>query len=597
MSSTVESSTPSKVDVLVIGAGPAGLTCALGLAKAGVNVRIVDHSPTKVQSGHADGVMPRTIEVLQSHGLADALLKDANQVYTISNYNYEADCAGRVTMINEPTARYPFAATQNQGVMEGILGDALLKEGAVIERPVRPTAIDLSTDENELKDPDAYPIKVRVKKLNEEEAAEELVHAKYVVGADGAHSWVRRALNVPMEGEQTAHVWAAIDFTPTPDSNFPDWRNIATVNAKDVGIMLIPREGGKIRLYVELGSEDGLVNAESGRLDSAQFSPDRLLEIAKKAFAPFVLKTTPENVEWWTVYVIGQRVASTFSVKDRVFIAGDACHTHSPKGGQGMNVSINDAHNLAWKLAYTIRGWAGTSLLDTYEFERRSFALELIAFDKWFAEGFSAKARAKLIAEGNNVDLPGPLEAFRAFSSVTTGIRIRYAPSIITATAPDKTDENGPYTLTVGKRLPPQVVLRVADRRPVNVQDLCLSNGRFKLFVFTGDVLSADDIQSLNKLTTDLDALLSELPKGLLEVFSIIKAKDDAITYMDVPQTLRPHWTSIHFDGHASGPVYDAYGINREGALVVFRPDGYVGTITPLGEVELVRQYFRQFLK
>jgi phenol 2-monooxygenase (NADPH) len=82
-----------------------------------------------------------------------------------------------------------------------------------------------------------------------------------------------------MEGENTAHAWGAIDFIPAPECNFPDWRNIATVNARDTGLMLIPREGGKVRLYIELGDEDGIVNQNTGRLDRGLFPASRLLEV------------------------------------------------------------------------------------------------------------------------------------------------------------------------------------------------------------------------------------------------------------------------------------------------------------------------------
>ncbi|EKM48067.1 uncharacterized protein PHACADRAFT_189263, partial [Phanerochaete carnosa HHB-10118-sp] len=278
-----------------------------------------------------------------------------------------------IALINEPTARHKHAITHHQGFIEGLFLSGLGDAGVTVERPCRPTSLELSSSEDELKDPASYPVKIVLEHLSDAPGTHsfEMVRARFLVGADGAHSWVRHTLGIPMEGDSTDRVWGAIDFTPLPSSDFPHWRNVATVNAADAGLVLIPREDNKVRVYVELGVANEFEQDERGRPDTSKITADKLLDISKRAFKPYTFETTPDKVEWYTAYIIGQRVAARFCDQGRAFIVGDACHTHLPKGGQGMNVSINDGHNLAWKLAYVVKGWSPMAPLDTYEAERR----------------------------------------------------------------------------------------------------------------------------------------------------------------------------------------------------------------------------------
>ncbi|PCH36421.1 hypothetical protein WOLCODRAFT_108689 [Wolfiporia cocos MD-104 SS10] len=592
----------SDVDVLIIGAGPAGLMCANALANFGVNVRVVDQRPAKVAAGQADGIQPRTIEVFQSYGLAERLLREGNQMHRAAFYNPGPnggiERTGRTPDVTAPTARYPFELTLHQGGIEAIFLDSMASLGVRVERPIIPTSIELPTVDAELKDPNSHAVKVVLKHLDAaatEGATEtEIVHAKFVLGADGsAHSWVRKSLGIAMEGEQTDYIWGVLDFVP--DTDFPDIRSRCAVHSHNGSCMVVPREGDTVRLYVQLSDAD-VRDGATGRVDKNKFSPERLLDVARRSLSPYTV-AAPHGVEWWTLYIIGQRVASQFSVHERVFIAGDACHTHSPKAGQGMNASMNDSHNLAWKLAHVLRGWAGLSLLKTYESERRKYAQDLIAFDKRFSALFSSKPRTH--EHANGVTHEEFVEAFQTFGQFTSGIGVHYAPSSITHTA----HQARARALAVGQRLPPRVFVRAADARPVDIHDMLPADGRFGVAVFAGDAPARLDTPA-----RELDALLRRLagPRGgvaaVFNVFTVLaRSKDDA-DYTDVPEPLRPHWSKVLLDdtdmfGRSGGGGYDAYGIDRaRGAVVIVRPDGFVGTVAPLEHLSEIDEYFSSFM-
>ncbi|KAI0092984.1 FAD binding domain-containing protein [Irpex rosettiformis] len=594
------------VDVLVVGAGPAGLVAAHALTQAGSKVRIIDIRPTSVVAGQADGIMPRTIEVFQSYGLAESLFKQANRVNMVAFYNTREEGGISKTqslpVIDEKTARYPFLLTLNQGAIENIFIDALAERGVFVDRPVHPASLVLSTDEAELQDHSAHPVTAILERLQTaggDRNSTETVHAKFIIGADGEANWQAQipglCVTIYLTLPSSDHVWGAIDFTTTPEVNFPDWRKICTINAANTTLLLIPREQDKLRIYVDLGLEDGLIDPATGRVATQSIDAKKLLEISRIGLQPFVIP--PAEIEWWTCYIIGRRVATRFSVNERAFIVGDACHTHSPKAGQGMNVSMNDAHNLAWKLAYVLRGCADMALLKTYEFERRKFAQQLIDFDKWYESGFSAKNRSELLKNKGKSAASIP-EAFREFSGLTSGVGIQYEPSIITAASKSPSQQ-----LMIGRRLPPQIVLRAADSTPIEIQDTCPSDTRFKIIIFTGDLnqLSQQNLlTSFARIIAEESSLLSKYGSKVLDFITVMKGTKETVDYLKIPGFLRsnyrkhvPLFYSCFIEG---GKVYEAYGICTEGAAVVVRPDGYIAKMTMLDEGDKIIDYFSHFL-
>ncbi|KAI0352108.1 hypothetical protein OH77DRAFT_1409847 [Trametes cingulata] len=598
----------SEVDVLIIGAGPAGVMCANALAMAGVDVRIIDQRPAKVAAGQADGIQPRTIEVLQSYGLAERLLREGNQMHMAAFYNPGPsggiERTSRAPDVTAPTARYPFEVTLHQGAIEAIFLDSMKAHGVEVERPIVPTSIELSTSDEELKDPHAHPVRVILKHLDPqgEHGDTEIVRAKFVVGADGAHSWVRKSLGISMDGEQTDYIWGVVDMRPRTD--FPDIRCKCAVHSRNGSCMVIPREGDLVRLYIQLAGRD-VLDPATGRVDRAKsgWGPERLLEVARKSFEPFEIDAEGGVFDWWTIYIIGQRVAAKFSVNERVFIAGDACHTHSPKAGQGMNASMNDTHNLAWKLTHVLRGWADMSLLKTYEFERRKYAQDLIDFDKKFSKLFSGKPRTEENQDG--VSHEEFLEAFQTFGAFTSGIGVHYQPSAIT----HNQHQAHASKLIVGERMVPHVFIRAADARPYEIQDLLPSDTRFKILVFVGNVVDKAQAERVKKLAEEIGAdgsFYRRLGRGdpakVFDVLSISSAKKQDVNYTDLPPLFRQHWSKVLLDdvdmyARVGGGGYETYGIDpQHGAIVVVRPDGYVGIVAPLDRLQDVDAYFNSFM-
>ncbi|KAL4065933.1 FAD binding domain-containing protein [Scleroderma citrinum] len=584
----------SYVDVLVIGAGPAGMMCSNALASAGdIKVRVVDQRPLKVAAGQADGIQPRTIEVLQSYGLAERLLREGNHMYMC--------LTGRAPDVTAPTARYPFEVTLHQGAIEQIFIDSMNLHGLRVDRPVKPCAIELVDNHEQLNSRTSYPVKVKLEHLDAatDEEKTEVVYAKYVIGADGAHSWVRKSFGITMDGEHTDYIWGVVDMLP--DTNIPDVRNKTAIHSTNGSCMIIPREDDKIRLYVQLSDQD-VVDPGTGRVVKSRMNPEGILEAARKTFHPFrILPLT--DIEWWTLYIIGQRVASTYSVGDRVFIAGDACHTHSPKAGQGMNASMNDTHNLAWKIAQVLRGWAHPSILKTYESERRKYAQDLIDFDKQFAALFSGKPRTSENQDG--ISHEQFLQAFQTFGGFTSGIGVHYGHSAIVNTKYQTCARN----LAIGQRMVPQIFIRAADARPVEIQDLLPADIRYKILVFLG-TLDESQLLRVDTLAKELNEPTSFLRKYpvdgqtslMFDIITIVAGNKDNFNYLNVPEIFRPHWSKVLLDdtdvtGTKGGGAYERFGINtKDVTFVVVRPDGYVGMIAPFSALDDVQEYFASFL-
>jgi len=204
------------------------------------------------------------------------------------------------------------------------------------------------------------------------------------VGCDGAHSAVRKAIGGVLHGDAAHQAWGVMDILANTD--FPDVRQKCLISSANEGnVLVLPREGGYIfRMYVEL---DKLRPDEKAA--HRKMTQDDIIAAANRIIKPYSLDV--KEVVWWSIYDIGHSLTDKFDDvpegedrNPRVFTAGDACHTHSPKAGQGMNVSMQDTFNLGWKLVHVLQGRADASLLRSYSKERLTEAKRLVETDhKW----------------------------------------------------------------------------------------------------------------------------------------------------------------------------------------------------------------------
>src|SRR3954452_11828409 len=377
---------PEEVDVLIAGCGPAGLVLAAQLARfPEIRTAVVDRRDGPLAVGQADGVACRTVEMFEAFGLARRLVDEAYWVNEVSFWRPDpADPGriartGRVQDTEDGLSEFPHVIVNQARMLAYLLDDMGRSAGRL--RPfygLQVSDLDLSGRSDE-------PVGVALQHMRELEATGErsTLRARYVVGCDGARSAVRKAIGRRLAGDATNESWGVMDVLAVTD--FPDIRLQCAVYAQAGNILIIPREGGYlVRLYIALDDGRGV-------------TPETLAEVANRILHPYTLEV--RDVGWWSVYRIGQRLCDKFDdVPDgeeetrapRVFIAGDACHTQSAKAGQGMNVSMADGWNLAWKLAAVLTGRARPELLHTYSAERQAVAAQLIDFDREFSKLFSA---------------------------------------------------------------------------------------------------------------------------------------------------------------------------------------------------------------
>ena len=462
--------------------------------------------------------------------------------------------------------------------------------------------------------PPSYPVTVRLERIDPpHEGQIETVKARYVVGCDGARSTVRQSLGRAFLGDSASQAWGVMDVLAITD--FPDIRIKSLIQSAHEGsIVLIPREGGYlVRIYVELDKLN-----ENERASSRNITIDRLIAAAQRILHPYSLEV--KEVAWWSVYEIGQRLCDKFDdVPDaeadsrlpRVFIAGDACHTHSPKAGQGMNVSMQDAFNLGWKLSSVLRGRCAPRLLHTYSAERQAIAKELIDFDREWAKMLSAPLKSSTDGEGVE-----PAEVQRYFvkhARYTAGTATRYRPSLISA-APDH--QHLAKGLVVGMRFHSAPVIRLADAKPVRLGDATKADGRWRMFAFADREVPSARSSRLRALCGFLAGSARSPVRrytpaqgdvdSVIDVRAVFQQSHRELNLEAMPQFLLPgkgryglrdYEKMFCPDLKGGSDVFDMRGIDRDsGCVVVVRPDQYVAHVLPLDAYDDLSAFFAGFM-
>ena len=606
---------PGEVDVLIVGCGPAGLTLAAQLsAFPDIKTCIVEQKPGRMLLGQADGIACRTMEMFHAFGFSERVLKEGCWITETTFWKPDDRQpskiirGGWVQDVEDGLSEFPHVVL-NQARVHDFYLDLMRRSAAKLEPhygrrvvAVQPAAGGSGET--------AQRVTVTLERLESPHKGQaETVKARYVVGCDGAHSIVRSSIRRELRGDSANHAWGVMDVLAV--TNFPDIRCKSFLqSANDGTIIIIPREGGYLfRLYVEL------TKLETGeRIASRNTTLDELIAKAQRIFNPYRLDV--KEVPWWSVYEIGQRVTDKFDdVPEKgvarqlpsIFIAGDACHTHSPKAGQGMNVSMQDAFNLGWKLAAVLRGRCLPLLLHTYSAERRAIAKELIDFDREWAA---------LLASTHDDAGPDPAKTQSYFvrsGRYTAGTATHYAPALLTGDGAHQRLAEG---FVVGKRFHSAPVVRLADAKPVHLAHVIKADGRFRIFAFAG----AGDPTTANAPIRKLCDFLQQNPKSpicrytrpsedidaIIDVRAIFQQAHRALAIEAMPALLVPQkgrYGLIDYekifcaDVERGQDIFDIRGIDREaGCMIVVRPDQYVSHVFPLNGYEQLVSFFDGFL-
>jgi phenol 2-monooxygenase len=398
-------------------------------------------------------------------------------------------------------------------------------------------------------------------------------------------------------------------------TDFPDIRvKCAVYSANQGNILIIPREGGYlVRFYVELDEA-----TDKEMLDNRSVTPQKLAKVANRILHPYNVEV--KDVGWWSVYDIGQRLCDKFddvpaeampTRLPRVFIAGDACHTHSAKAGQGMNVSMADTWNLGWKLGSVLRGTAKPELLHTYSEERQTIAKQLIDFDREFSNRFTGRATDSDDGDGEGVDPEEFQQYFLAQGRFTAGVATRYAPSMITA---DATFQHLAEGLPVGMRFHSAPVVRLADAKPVHLGHVARADGAWRVYIFADHNDPTRGHSLARELCAFLESDASPIkrftplgadPDSVIDVRAIFQQGHRDLTIDKMPSFLLPRkgkfglidYEKMFCPDPNGDDIFELRGVNREaGCMVVVRPDQYVSHLLPLDGHEALASFFANIL-
>jgi phenol 2-monooxygenase len=598
---------PETVDVLIAGCGPAGLCLAAQLAREpSIRTMIVEPKLGPMEKGQADGINVRSMEMFQAFGFAEKVKRESVWINETTFWGPDADNpahirrVGRVQDVADGLSEMPHVLI-NQARVHDMFLDIMKNAPSRLEPDYGLKVADLAVDTA-----DDYPVTVTLEQTSPgREGEKQTVRARYVVGCDGARSSVRQAIGGALHGDAAHQAWGVMDILAVTD--FPDVRMKAIIQSAGEGsILLLPREGGYlVRLYVEL---DRL--AEDERVADRGMTVDDIIAKAKRILSPYCLDV--KEVVWWSIYEIGHRLTDRFddvpaheteTRAPRVMLAGDACHTHSPKAGQGMNVSMGDAFNLGWKLMAVLTGKAAPSLLHSYTAERRAAAKSLVDFDHRWSRVVGNRSE-----EDTNSAMPRVQREFIANGEFTAGLTVRYEPSALTGTGQHQHLAPG---FPIGKRFHSAPVVRFADAMPMQLGHAVEADGRWRVFIFSGqadqavhrlcEFLATSEASPVRRFTRsgeDIDSVI--------DVRAVFQQGFRDLAFQRMPCLLRPHkgryglcdYEKVFCADLKSGSdIFEMRGIDRNrGCVVLVRPDQYVSDVLPIDHHDEVARFFEGIL-
>ena len=609
---------PTEVDVLIVGCGPAGLTMARQLSEfTDITTCIVEQESGPLLFGRADGISCRTIEIMEAFNCSEMIVKESYQLK--QNAFWEPDSAHpenikRTHKIAD--ARLGLSefthSIVNQARLHEILLEGMKNSVTHLVPHYSRRLLSVDMDSQVTQDLSAYPVTATFERSDEGDANKiETVRARFIIGTDGARSAVRKGMSIALEGDSANKAWGVMDVLVVTD--YPDIRVKSFIQSKENGaVMTIPREGGYlIRMYVELELLD-----KGQRAADIQLTEKDIIAKMQLIFSPYTVSV--KEVAWWSIYEVGQRVADRFDDRPlnnaenlipRGFVAGDACHTHSPKGGWGLNTSLPDTFNLGWKLAAVLQGKSHPKLLQTYSPERRKVAQQLIEADKQLSKLVATSPTAKQSEQQIKTDITD-IEKFMARQNgFVAGTAIEYFPSYICTGQENQTLASG---FNIGQRFHSAEAIRVSDGRCQHLGHLNKADGRWRLFIFGSHQnptdSTSDSAQLIHFLAkSESSPVIKYTPEGtdidsVIDVYGVFQQRDLAIE--EIPGFLWPakgkyglnDYEKV-FHADQDNDIYALRGIDRsQGCMVIVRPDQHIANILPLNAQTELSAFFDEFM-
>jgi 2-polyprenyl-6-methoxyphenol hydroxylase-like FAD-dependent oxidoreductase len=393
--------------LLIVGAGPVGMTMASELARYGVPVRVVDKAAQRTDKSKALVLWSRSLELLDRGGGSGPFLDAGFKVGAV-NFMTGDRSIGHVSM-DSVKSPYPYALMLPQSETERLLEERLGRLGVAVERQVELSSFTQRDDGVEAV-------------LRHSGHREEVVSADWLLGCDGAHSAVRHGLGAPFTGETNDSDWILADVHmtgyPWPDTEASVYWH------RDGAFVIFPISPGRYRVLADQPPA-GTERPPTPSLEQVQAVMDRRGPGELKAFDPI----------WLAGFRINGRKVSSYRW-GRVFLAGDAAHVHSPAGGQGMNTGMQDAFNLAWKLALVVGGRCREGLLDSYSPERSGVGDEVLkSAGRLTTLGTLRNPAAQMLRDLVGHVMFGLTRVQHAFADAMTEVSIGYPSSPLNGVA------------------------------------------------------------------------------------------------------------------------------------------------------------------
>ncbi|KAF9364412.1 hypothetical protein BGX34_001624 [Mortierella sp. NVP85] len=630
--------------VLISGAGPTGLFAALLLARMGIPVRIIERDPTPCPLSKALGLHARSMEIfaLTREDIIDEILRQGRP-FTDFHFYFGNKLAGVMPLRVGQDSKYSFGLGLEQAKICEILRTKLEEVGVKVEygwelietqvvkedvdavgheegktlvlTKVRKVVskdgkiMDHARDKAEV---DGIQSDVNDRDNINDTAGQayeyQTIKSEYLIAADGGRSTIRHKLNIPFPGRTVNSKWVMLDGRIECD--IPS-ENIAVIEGNNYrSLVLFPFQyNGKVRVTLDAGP---LSPGEEISKTAAEMTVEKFESLVAECIAPAKFKVLEHT--WLTCYGINERRAPTSQHQGRIFLVGDAAHVHSPAGGQGMNTGLQDAYNLAWKLAFVFRGVAPASMLDTYTLEREPMADHAIKISSELFERSSTKNFIQRnIKRAMLTILPYIIPRYSETSPAVSMIHLRYHENAINQ--PHAIQPFPATNFQVGVRAADGLLVSVDPIAPVDngqatslrLHQILVGTGVFHILVFTSDLLGlGTEDQTLSRaqgLVKNLDRhlktwrsnwslQLQAKPKDMFQIHVLATKVSSPVSSAAEDKETRDRWSNrprgdgrLYLESNLNKSVHSKYGVPpfsstfawASGAIVVVRPDSYIG--------------------